>query len=109
MPHADLRLDRMTAPLHVDPAALLAAAAAQAGVAAAVANLDIGAALAGAADGMTDMASGAASRFAADAFDSAADTLHGGLATYASSLTAAAAAYQRADEELGGRLGDSLR
>lgn len=109
MPHADLRLDRMTAPLHVDPAALRAAAAAQAGVAAAVANLDIGAALAGAADGMTDMASGAASRFAADVLDSAADTLHGGLATYASNLAAAAAAYQQADEELGGRLGDSLR
>lgn len=109
MPHADLRLDRMTAPLHVDPAALLAAAAAQSGVAATVASLDIGAALAGAADGMTDMASGAASRFAAEALDSAADALHGGLTTYASNLTAAVAAYRQADEELGGRLGDSLR
>lgn len=108
MPPADLRLDSVTAPLHVDPSTLQAAAAAQSGVAAAVAGLDIGGAFAGAGDGMANLSSGAACRFAGESFDAGIAAVHSEIVTYATNLAAAAAAYQQADEQLGDRIGKSF-
>ncbi|MHA3019252.1 type VII secretion target [Mycobacterium sp. BMJ-28] len=98
----------MTAPLHVDPAALHAAAAAQSGVAQTVADLDVGGVLAGAAAALADLRSGSACRSAAESLGRAASTVYGELVTYASNLTVAATSYRQADEELGARLGDAV-
>jgi uncharacterized protein YukE len=98
----------MTAPLRVDPSALQAAASGVSGVASAVAALDVGGAVGGAADGVANLSSGAACRFAAESLSTDVQAVHDGLSTYASNLTAAARAYQDADERLGGRLDQAL-
>jgi hypothetical protein len=99
----------MTAPLSVDPAAVRAASAAQAHLASTVAGLDVGGAMAAAAEGVANLSSGAACRFAGESFAAQAQHVADDMSGYATHLAAAASTYERADEQLGDRLGETFR
>jgi hypothetical protein len=94
----------MASTLRVDPARLVAAAAAEGDVGKSVSMMAAGSTLSAAAGGVPDLLTGAALQIAASAIDNVSAMINEELTSHADKLTAAAETYRRADDDLGRRL-----